>query len=471
MPDDLIDCLRRANEDPMTRTDMASTSCPSHHAPVNSALLAAEEARLGFDLPESLRRLYRDVGNGGFGPGYGLYGLKGGHADEGRTLVETYEMFVSDSSWPRELVPIVDWGCATWSCIDRSSAAAMIVNATSPTIAETDQPLDNWLRAWLDGAPLEEDMFEPSTQSATSRNPFTGAPMILLSRGLLRGRRRPWSPELSSSERTMSDELDVNATLRLLPGDPSGWPDLIHAMPSADAARVVRALRDAWIDNHLAPSVWASVTGRKLDRTLVDREIGAVFAALDRRGIAPVPQWLERGASSETDVRRWCGITEWLLMSQDEDLLLMSDEWMVPLLEEASADCTKRTYALGIVAHHTRDSAHHALWDGAPSLVTTLGRFGDWLPAARQARAPELVAYLERLAGYARPTRVTEADARRRVLDLRRCASRDEIDPDLVRRGDEWVARFDRGNAIASDLRIHAGSGKMRGREHEKKRR
>ena len=48
--------------------------------------LASDERRLGFRLPLLMKRLYREIGNGGFGPGYGLIGLSGGALDDiGRT--------------------------------------------------------------------------------------------------------------------------------------------------------------------------------------------------------------------------------------------------------------------------------------------------------------------------------------------------------------------------------------------------
>src|SRR5262245_23166208 len=41
-------------------------------APASEAALDAAEARLGTPLPASLRRLYAEIANGGFGPGGGL---------------------------------------------------------------------------------------------------------------------------------------------------------------------------------------------------------------------------------------------------------------------------------------------------------------------------------------------------------------------------------------------------------------
>src|SRR5216683_6367148 len=43
--------------------------------PATGEELAHAEAQLGFELPSFLRRLYLEVGNGSFGPGYGLLPL------------------------------------------------------------------------------------------------------------------------------------------------------------------------------------------------------------------------------------------------------------------------------------------------------------------------------------------------------------------------------------------------------------
>jgi len=47
---------------------------------------------MGFALPPLLERLYSEVGNGGFGPGYELCGLSGGFAEDlqGLTLPDLY---------------------------------------------------------------------------------------------------------------------------------------------------------------------------------------------------------------------------------------------------------------------------------------------------------------------------------------------------------------------------------------------
>jgi SMI1 / KNR4 family (SUKH-1) len=89
---------------------------------------AVEEAEdlLGCRLPPLFRRLYLEVGNGGFGPGYGMLGLRGGHRDDTRqAALGLYRQAHGASSphWsflPAGLLPICYWGCGIYSFIDCS---------------------------------------------------------------------------------------------------------------------------------------------------------------------------------------------------------------------------------------------------------------------------------------------------------------------------------------------------------------
>ena len=120
MAEDLIARIQDRAADPRTRTDQADIALPPRFPPASGAELARSERRLGFRLPPFLGEVYQQVGNGGFGPGYGLIGLPGGFAhDEGKSIVELYHEYHVDSpddpswQWPDGLVPVCDWGCAT----------------------------------------------------------------------------------------------------------------------------------------------------------------------------------------------------------------------------------------------------------------------------------------------------------------------------------------------------------------------
>jgi hypothetical protein len=89
--------------------------------PLTKAAIAEAEARLGFPLPELLRELYLHIGNGRFGPGYGLLSLDD-VGDGERSLVVSYlEMRRDDADapwwkWPAGLLAFCDWGCNVYSC-------------------------------------------------------------------------------------------------------------------------------------------------------------------------------------------------------------------------------------------------------------------------------------------------------------------------------------------------------------------
>lgn len=123
-PDDLIGRLKVRATDPMPATD--DDQHPGKAFPVApSRLVESTEKKLGFRLPELLRRIYSEVGNGGFGPFYGFVGLDGGATlGEGKTLVAIYKGLRNLKSenwlwkWPDRLLPICSFGCGCWVCVD-----------------------------------------------------------------------------------------------------------------------------------------------------------------------------------------------------------------------------------------------------------------------------------------------------------------------------------------------------------------
>src|SRR3712207_2542113 len=81
-------------------------------APATLEEIEAAEQKLGFKLPELLRELYLEVGNGGFGPSYGLLGVgSSGWTDDQGDTVETLSLGVEDPhdpdeyTWPDKLLP------------------------------------------------------------------------------------------------------------------------------------------------------------------------------------------------------------------------------------------------------------------------------------------------------------------------------------------------------------------------------
>src|SRR5690242_3913384 len=75
MDDVIVESIRRRLETKVS--DLGSLPL-SELKPADRVGVARDERRLGFTLPALLKRLYAEIGNGGFGPGYGLIGLTNG---------------------------------------------------------------------------------------------------------------------------------------------------------------------------------------------------------------------------------------------------------------------------------------------------------------------------------------------------------------------------------------------------------
>ena len=169
----LANVARRAR-DRRTQIDMGDLSVPKLGSPLTALGLTKSEAALGFEVPELLKQLYQTVGNGGFGPGYGLIGLSGGTPDDlGRDAIQLYQFYSSadpddaDWRWPVGLLPICHWGCAIYSCIEcKSDGNPMWVfdpnrhdQAWTQCFIPAKRTLESWLEAWAVGTKLWNEMY------------------------------------------------------------------------------------------------------------------------------------------------------------------------------------------------------------------------------------------------------------------------------------------------------------------------
>ncbi|MEU9252930.1 SMI1/KNR4 family protein [Streptomyces sp. NPDC048270] len=134
--------------------DRVRTSARGHgrtlSAPLGGEEIARAEVILGFALPPLLAALHTRVGDGGFGPEQGLLPLS--------QAVRTYEaQRGSGWRWPEGVLPIADFGCGMYACVDCRSEKAQVLlfdpNPGEPDLAwYVDTPsLAGWLRGWLDG--------------------------------------------------------------------------------------------------------------------------------------------------------------------------------------------------------------------------------------------------------------------------------------------------------------------------------
>lgn len=187
--DALIARLHERVHSPQGSTDSDADYPPQMRTPSASPLSPKEmtkaEAALGFALPALLYRLYSEVGNGGWGPGYGmepLYQVAAQREEDRKqlvTVVTRAQYFREHKPELASLIQVADWGCAISSWVDTRHPDLPVLRCDPNLDDETlDQAvrlmgqepeanpyhffnawrecdsLHAWLWAWVDGADL-----------------------------------------------------------------------------------------------------------------------------------------------------------------------------------------------------------------------------------------------------------------------------------------------------------------------------
>jgi hypothetical protein len=153
--------LARADQIQTSMNRYADAGLPS---PADAATLDRAERELGFPLPPTLRRIYAEVGNGGFGPWSGLLPIE-------RVVADYRELQASvpvGRSWPNRLLPLV-YHDPQYACVDAASEPLRIVDwdpeeldeRASETrwqrsFRETAPSLVAWLSEWVTSRPYQE---------------------------------------------------------------------------------------------------------------------------------------------------------------------------------------------------------------------------------------------------------------------------------------------------------------------------
>jgi hypothetical protein len=135
MTDDIVELVRARAANPRTIHDMAQglSPAPKIYPPATAEDIEKAEASLGFELPALLKRIYTEIGNGGFGPGYGLVGTAGGYDGcIGGDVLSLYGGYRENPpggmpEWPEKVLPICTWGCDIYSCLDCSKLEAPVL--------------------------------------------------------------------------------------------------------------------------------------------------------------------------------------------------------------------------------------------------------------------------------------------------------------------------------------------------------
>jgi hypothetical protein len=121
----LADRIKRIAHDPYWATDVRNVRSPYvARSALSAADVIAVEEQLGFSIPQLLHEIYTKVGNGGFGPGYGLLPLTlVGAKNPSHAALNLYLDHRKRSHqpggryWPERVLPISSWGCGVLSCI------------------------------------------------------------------------------------------------------------------------------------------------------------------------------------------------------------------------------------------------------------------------------------------------------------------------------------------------------------------
>jgi len=129
------------------------------------------EAALGITFPTTLKQLYTEIGNGGFGPGFGFLPLvPTPDLSEGRFVVECCQEMRVKKDWATTVLPVVSWGCGILSCLDLATNENPPVYRFEPNMPDemtTDylggwpylgaglipekMTFEDWLTEWLSG--------------------------------------------------------------------------------------------------------------------------------------------------------------------------------------------------------------------------------------------------------------------------------------------------------------------------------
>jgi SMI1 / KNR4 family (SUKH-1) len=140
---------------------------PTANAPAMLEEIMELEAAIGYRLPEDLRKVYLEVGNGGFGPGYGLKTLGGcGGLLDSYSFVCKFQLIDRFVKWPENYLPICSGGCDLLGVLDLLNGKVGFLQyeigeaipskgihaATFEEITEWYSPtIQSWICSWMDG--------------------------------------------------------------------------------------------------------------------------------------------------------------------------------------------------------------------------------------------------------------------------------------------------------------------------------
>jgi len=149
------------------------------YPPVAEGAICDAERAIGHPIPIILRECYLKIGNGGFGPGYGIIGLREGYTSDFGDLVETYNQLKNDyamegKKWPEEMLPYCEWGCNIFTCVD-ATGEGQVYTFADFLLSPVHCTLETFFQLWMSGRSIWEfNKSDANDESISFVNPFTG---------------------------------------------------------------------------------------------------------------------------------------------------------------------------------------------------------------------------------------------------------------------------------------------------------
>ena len=156
--DQLIAAIQQRASNPATRTDFAERWHRELGPPASADAIEVAGREMGCHFHQLHARLFKEIGNGGFGPGDGLIGIPGGSLDaQERSVIELRQGLFSDHEMLQmSVVPLCDWGCGIWSCVDCETGAILSISEFG--LRDLEQGLQSWFEDWTSGVNLWDRM-------------------------------------------------------------------------------------------------------------------------------------------------------------------------------------------------------------------------------------------------------------------------------------------------------------------------
>lgn len=156
-----------------------SCQTPLQFGPTTEDVVVSCEQQLGFQLPGLLKACYVEVGNGGFGPGYGIIGVESGYASDHGDLIQTYNLFqrseeTEGKKWRDGMLPFCEWGCNIYTCVDCKDETSLVYKYEDGSLSSHYFTLKDFFELWMNGADiLSLEGKAHATLNKEITNPFT----------------------------------------------------------------------------------------------------------------------------------------------------------------------------------------------------------------------------------------------------------------------------------------------------------